>query len=146
MRDEHKKCLAYANSVWVLMDTEKERPVRVPQMMADSYGIEPQLPMECSARKIELPKAYEEQERFVVPQYFMDTNHHMNNSRYMQIALAYVPVGFETNEVRVEYRRSAVAGDILVPRVSRLDQQIVVALCGEDGAADAVVEFITKGE
>lgn len=145
MRDEQQECLVYANSVWVLMNTESGRPERVPPIMADSYGIEPQLPMECSPRKIELPKTYEERESFVVPQYFIDTNHHMNNSRYVQIALAYLPECFETNEVRVEYRRSAVRGDVLIPRVSSLDQKIVVALCAEDGEADAVVEFISNG-
>lgn len=144
MNDEQGERLAYANSVWVLMDTQSGRPVRIPQIMVDRYGLEPQLPMECSERKIVLPEEYEEQESFIVPQYFIDTNRHMNNSRYMQMALEYLPEYFAAGEVRVEYRKAAVQGDMLTPRVSRLEKQIVVALCAEDGSAYAAVEFIAQ--
>ena len=142
MNDEAGKRLAYANSIWVLIDTESGRPVRIPKEMPDKFGFEPQLPMECCSRKIEVPKQYEEMDSFVVPGYFIDTNHHMNNSRYVQTALEYLPAGFPITEIRVEYCRAAMQGDVLVPRVSRGEQSVVVSLCGEDGQPDAVIEFI----
>ncbi len=43
--------MAYANSVWVLMDTKKGIPVRVTKEISDAYGLDPQLPMQCSERK-----------------------------------------------------------------------------------------------
>ena len=103
MNDANGERLAYANSIWVLMDTQKGRPTKVPQEMVDLYGLEPQLPMDCSTRKIEVPDEYEEKEPFVVPPYFIDTNHHMNNSRYVQVALSYLPEDFTFEEIRVEY-------------------------------------------
>ena len=60
MNDANGERLAYANSIWVLMDTQKGRPTKVPQEMVDLYGLEPQLPMDCSTRKIEVPDEYEE--------------------------------------------------------------------------------------
>lgn len=144
MNDIDGNRLAYANSVWVLMDLEKGRPVRVPEEMPDKYGIDKQLPMECSSRKIALPERYEQKQSMVVPGYFMDTNHHMNNSRYVQVALEYLPERFETSEIRVEYRKAAVQGDVLIPRVTQQQGQVIVALCAEDESVYAVIEMLEK--
>jgi acyl-ACP thioesterase len=144
MKDEQGQTLAYANSVWVLVDTQSGRPVKVPEEMGERYGIEPQLPMECSARKIALPDDYEERETICVPSYFIDTNQHMNNSHYVQVALGYLPDHFVIGEVRVEYRKAAKEGDMLYPRVSRTEDGMVTALCDEAGKAYAVVEFINS--
>lgn len=144
LRDERDEMLAYANSIWVLVDTKTGRPVKVPQEMTDIYGMEPKLPMECSARKIEIPKDGVKRDPFVVPAYFIDTNQHMNNSRYVQVALTYLPERFPAHEVRVEYRRAALQNDVLTPEVSIEDDRVTVVLCGNDGKPDAVVLFLNK--
>ena len=55
LEDAGGSTLAYANSVWVLVDTRTGRPVKVPQEFADTYGLEPQLEMECAKRKLHIP-------------------------------------------------------------------------------------------
>ena len=142
LNDGNGERLAYANSIWVLMDTESGRPTRVPVEMPDKYGLDPQLPMECCSRKIEMPKQYEEMDPVIVPGYFIDTNHHMNNSRYVQTAQEYLPDEFEVSEIRVEYCRAAIQGDVLIPRVSIGEQSVVVSLYGEDKKPDAIIEFM----
>jgi acyl-ACP thioesterase len=142
MKDGQGQMLAYANSVWVLVDTESGRPTRVPDEMGERYGLEPQLPMDCSARKIALPEEYEAQEAFHVPSFFIDTNQHMNNSHYVEVALGFLPEDFVVSEVRVEYRRAAKEGDFMCPRVGRSKNGIVTALCDETGKPYAVVECI----
>lgn len=144
MKDGAGERLAYANSVWVLIDTQSGRPVRIPQIMAERYGIEPQLEMDCCGRKIRVPGEYCEREPMAVPQYFIDTNQHMNNSRYVQTALQYLPEDFAVDEVRVEYRRAAVQGDILIPRVTLGDREAVVVLGAEVGKPYAVAEFLSR--
>lgn len=142
MNDAEGRRVAYANSIWVFMDTEKMIPARIPKDMAETYGIEPQLPMACSERKIVLPEKYETKASLVVPSYFIDSNHHMNNSRYVQVALEYVPEKFEVAEVRVEYRKAAMYGDTLIPCVTEEENRVVVALCAEDGQPYAIVVFL----
>lgn len=142
MNDESGARVAYANSIWVLMDTERMIPARVPEEMAQAYGIEPQLPMNCSERKIVLPNQYKTKDSLVVPSYFIDSNHHMNNSRYVQVALEYVPEQFAVAEVRVEYRKAAKYGDVLIPHVTEEENRIVVALCEEAGQPYAIVVFL----
>lgn len=134
--------MAYANSVWVLMDTKKGIPVRVTKEISDAYGLDPQLPMQCSERKIMLPEKYEEKDSLVVPSYFIDTNHHMNNTRYVQVAMEYVPKEFRTMEVRVEYKKAAMCRDVIVPHVTIENPRVTVALCAPDGQLYAVVVFL----
>ena len=142
MNDAKGERLAYANSVWVYMDTEKGMPARVPKEVADAYGLEPQLAMQCSERKIPVPEMYEEGEPLVVPSYFIDTNHHMNNSRYVQVALTWLPEGFEAKEVRVEYRKAALEKDVMIPRVTQEEERVTVTLCAADGTVYAIVVFL----
>ena len=85
------------------------------------------------------------QENFVVPAYFIDTNQHMNNSRYVQVALKYLPEGFYAHEIRVEYRRAALQNDVLTPEVNIENERVTVVLCGDDGKPDAVVLFLKNG-
>lgn len=142
MNDPDGERMAYANSIWVLMDTKKGIPVRVTKEISDAYGLEPQLPMQCSERKITLPESYEEKDSMVVPSYFIDTNHHMNNSRYVQVAMEYVPKEFRTTEVRVEYKKAAMCKDVIVSHVTIEDTRVTVALCAPDGQPYAVVVFL----
>lgn len=143
MNDEKGERLAYANSVWVLVDTQTGRPQRIPQVMPDTYGFEPQIPMECSERKIRIPENVETKPSMVVPQYFIDTNQHMNNSHYVEVALEYLPKEFPTAEIRVEYKNAAVQGDILIPRVSVEENRTTVVLAGESEKIYAVVAFLS---
>ena len=85
---------------------------------------------------------YEEKDSLVVPSYFIDTNHHMNNTRYVQVAMEYVPKEFRTMEVRVEYKKAAMCRDVIVPHVTIEDPRVTVALCAPDGQLYAVVVFL----
>ena len=51
------------------------------------YGTEEPLPMEYAGRKIPLPKERKQGEPFPVRRHQIDTNHHVNNSQYVQMAL-----------------------------------------------------------
>ena len=145
MNDSEGQRLAYANSVWIMIDTQTGQPVRVPEEMAEIYGLEAPLPMEARSRKIAVPKDFVEKEPLIVPSFFIDTNQHMNNSRYVQVAGQYLPKDFTVREVRVEYRRAAKQLDVLVPRVTEMPGSTVVALCSPDGSPYAVIEFLVGG-
>ena len=59
LEDAGGSTLAYANSVWVLVDTRTGRPVKVPQEFADTYGLEPQLEMYVMLAQQLLPNDFE---------------------------------------------------------------------------------------
>ena len=131
-----------ANSIWVLIDPRTGRPVRITDEVASHYPDEPKLEMDYCDRKIAIPEEYEEKEAIKVPKYFIDTNHHVNNTKYIMVAEEYLPEDFKVKEIRVEYKNAAVLGDTIVPRVTVRDNEVTVALVDEHGKIYATVQFL----
>ena len=88
IRDREGSYLVKANSVWFLYDTEAGRPVKVEAGDIRGYGMgaEPRLEMEYAPRKMALPRQYEEADPITVALHHIDTNHHVNNAQYVEIA------------------------------------------------------------
>ncbi len=129
-----------ANSVWALMDTETGCPVKVPQEQVDAYGLDPKLEMEYLPRKIKVPGCGERMQSFVVGEQHLDTNMHVNNGQYIRMAEEYLPEGFETGRLCVEYRKQAHLHDRIVPYVFREADTVTVSLCDESDAPYAIVK------
>ncbi|MEY8392357.1 acyl-[acyl-carrier-protein] thioesterase [Lachnospiraceae bacterium] len=146
MESEHGELLAYANSVWVLLDLKKKRPAKLPSLMQEVYQLSPQLPMECDSRKIQIPEMAEEKERFPVHKYHIDTNQHVNNGKYVSMAQEYLPLGFKIGKMRAEYRKAAVYKDVICPFVASSGEKIIVNLADEAGRPYAIVELEEKND
>ena len=136
------KSIVKANSIWVLIDPRTGRPIRITDEVSSHYPDEPKLDMEYCDRKIEVPEEYEEKEGIVVPKYFIDTNNHVNNAKYVMLAEQYLPEGFQVKEIRVEYKIAAVLGDMIVPRVTIRENEVTVALVTSAGKLYATVQFL----
>lgn len=141
MKDETGKMIARANSIWVFMDLEKGRPARPTAEHIEPYGTHAPLDMPYEGRKIALPEQSEAGEPFPVRKYHIDTNEHVNNCQYVQMALEMIPGDMQVRQVRVDYKKSAVLGDIIFPKLSREQERTVVELCDADGKPYAIVEL-----
>lgn len=133
--------LAYANSIWVYMDILRKRPCRPTEKELEAYAVSPAYPMEYAPRKIEVPKETIEQEHWRVRRIHLDCNGHMNNVRYLEMALESVPETYDLHQVRIDYRKEAREKDIIVPRIAREEERIIVELCDEAGNIYATIEF-----
>ena len=133
-----------ANSIWVLIDPRNGRPIRIPEEVSSHYPDEPKLDMDYCDRKIAIPEVYEEMPAVTVPKYFIDTNNHMNNAKYVMVAEEYLPEDFSAKEIRVEYKKAAVLGDVIVPRVTIEDKKATVVLTDAAAKPYATVLFIGK--
>lgn len=133
-----------ANSIWVLIDPRTGRPIRITDEVSSHYPDEPKLEMDYCDRKILVPEEYEEKEAVVVPKYFIDTNNHMNNAKYVMVAEEYLPDDFQVKEIRVEYKTAAVLGDTIVPRVTVGEKEVTVSLVNPEGKAYATVLFLGR--
>lgn len=134
---------AYANSIWALIDTQTGRPQRVSEEVISAYQYEPPYPMEGKEHKISIPVEYEEKEPLRVPHYFIDTNGHMNNEKYVLVAQGYLPENFSVAEVRVNYKKAAKCSELICPRVTGEKGQVIVNLADETGKPYAVVKFLS---
>lgn len=141
MTDGEGACLAKANSLWSLLNTDTWKPAPIPEDMREKYSLGTRLDMEYCSRKIALPEGGIEREPVVVRQHHLDTNRHVNNQQFIGIAMDFLPEGFSIGQVRAEYRRQAFLNDALLPRVVSGEESVFVALTDRDGAAYVIVEF-----
>lgn len=141
INDAQGKRIVSAASVWVYMDTERMRPTRPSAEEINAYGEEEPLDMEYEGRKIALPEQMQDLQAFPVRRYHIDTNEHVNNCQYVQMALEMIPAEKIIRQVRVEYRKSAVYGDMIYPKLAGEDERTVVELCDAEGNIFAVIEM-----
>lgn len=135
--------LAYANSVWVFMDTDSGRPTRIHDTMEQAYELEKKYDMDYAARKIPVPKEYQAGASYHVQVTDIDTNHHVNNERYVEMAQIQLPQQYEFRQMRAEYKKAALLGDEIFPYISYNEDgtQITVLLADQDTKPYAVIEF-----
>ncbi len=141
--DEQGEEMVIANSLWVYINYETKKPTRIPEEVASLYDdvIQKPLEFEWSDRKIKAEGNYVEEAPIIVPRFFIDTNEHMNNGKYILTAEAYLPTGFEVERVRAEYRKAAVLGDVLYPMIYKEEDVITVVLADEERKPYAVIQF-----
>lgn len=148
MKDKAGEHVAYANSVWVFMDTQTGRPVKLEEKDVEGYGLSEPYPMEYAPRKLALPENFRREEPFTIRRSHLDTNQHVNNCQYIRLAGEYVPAKRPVRELRVSYKQSAHLGDMVVPMVHEEEERTVVLLADEQEKPYVILEFIFahKGE
>lgn len=139
--DNQGKMAAYADSEWVLMDTERMRPTKIEESLSGAYTLEPGLDMGSEEGKICLPEQMESRDAFEVHEYHLDVNRHVNNGQYVQMAAEYLPEDFEIHQMRAEYKKSAVLGDVIYPGVKVSSDGVTVVLGDQNEKPYAVIEF-----
>lgn len=144
MMTEGGEYLAKANSIWSLLDLDTGKPVPVSQEMAHRYGLGGKLEMEYAPRKITVPEGGTSGEAIVVKKHHLDTNRHVNNGQFVDMAMDFLPEGFVVGQLRAEYKKQAFLDDILLPYVAVCGDRTVVSLRDGKGAPYAVVEFLEK--
>ena len=139
--DEQGEYLAKANSLWSLLDVGTGKPVMVNEAMHKGYEIDEKLDMEYAPRKIAVPEGGELLEPIVVKKHHLDTNHHVNNGQYVNIAMEYLPDDFVIRQMRAEYKKQAFLDDVLHPYVVSTENDYVICLQDEAGKPYVSVEF-----
>lgn len=141
MKTAKGEILAYANSIWSLMDMDNMVPVKLNEKMIKGYVLEEKYPMEYAPRKIAVPAEGRKEEAFTVKSHHLDTNHHVNNGQYVRMAMDYIPEDFAVRQLRVEYKMQAVLGDMIHPMVCVADGVYVISLNNGKGKPYCIVEI-----
>lgn len=142
LKDATGEIIAKANSSWALLDLEKGRLTRPAPEDTDAYGVHDPLPMPEEDRRVRMPDTLDALDPITVLRYQIDTNEHVNNSQYVQMALELLPRDIEHARVRVDYKHAAVLGDTIYPKIAREEGRAVIALCSADDQPYAIVEFL----
>lgn len=138
--------LAKANSLWSLLNTDTGKPTLPTEVMREKYVLEERLPMDYAPRKIVVPKSGESRETIVVKKHHLDTNYHVNNGQYVDMALEFLPDGFVIAQMRAEYKKQAFLDDVLYPYVAVEENRYIISLTDAEGKPYVIVEFSGVGE
>ncbi|SER42125.1 acyl-[acyl-carrier-protein] thioesterase [Lachnobacterium bovis] len=136
--------LVEANSIWVLLNTDARKPVVDSAKIMEKYKLEPKLEYGDKKRKLKVPTEYEEKDPVKVPSFFIDTNGHMNNVKYVLLADTYLPNDFSVGELKIEYRKEAMLDDVLYPRLTYNNDEVDVVFATEEGKPYAILKYIKK--
>lgn len=142
MTDEKGSYVAKANTLWSLLDTKTLRPSQVTEDMLRGYGLGERIEMEYAPRKIQVPQGGVTQEPIIVKKHNIDTNHHVNNQQFVDMAMDYLPEEFIVGQLRAEYKKQAFLGDVLTPYVAGDNGKMIISLTDPSGKPYVVVEFL----
>ncbi|MCL2051564.1 MAG: thioesterase [Lachnospiraceae bacterium] len=146
MTTEDGAQLACANSVWALLDTKRGRPAKPTAEMMSGYQLAEKLPMDYADRKITVPAGGSLLSPIKVKGHHLDTNNHVNNGQYISIAmdlLSDCQIEAEISQLRAEYKKSAVLGDIMYPDFVTLENAYIISLNDGEGKPYCIAEFKT---
>jgi len=141
LEDANGEVCAYANSVWVMTDAKTGRPTKALERSRIGYSGEPRFEMDYQDRKIIMPIDMEEIESFYVKRNQLDTHLHVNNVKYIEMALQYLPEDFELKQLRIQYIRSAILGDKITAKLTNKDGKIYISLDSDEGKPFATLEL-----
>lgn len=130
-----------ANSIWVYVDTVTGRPAKPDDDIKCKYPMEEKIDMEYLGRKLPKFSGGEAKEKKVVPHYFIDTNHHVNNSKYILFGEEYLPGDYTVHRIWAEYKNAAVLGDNIQALVADNEKGIYVSVTDGEGNVFANIIF-----
>lgn len=141
MKTKTGELLACANSLWTLLNFDTMKPAVPAAEHLEKYPVEPRLDMEYAGRKIAVGPEGRQQEPITIQKQHLDSNNHVNNARYVSIALNYLPEAFEIHQIRAEYKKQAHLYDVLVPYVLAEAHKVVISLRDANGSVYMNAEF-----
>lgn len=133
--------LVNANSVWSLLNLDRMAPERVTKEMQEGYELFPKFSMEYLPRKIAMPENMTPHESVEVTPQMLDSNHHVNNARYVGLGMEFVPEGKTIRRLCVEYRKQALEGDRILPCTAASESCVTVSLENGEHIPYAVLTF-----
>ncbi len=105
--------LAYADSLWVLMDLDKLKPARFTPEISTAYPQDEHLPeFDFNHNKLHPGQDLKKVGEFTVTDRYLDTNSHMNNSHYIDVTRLYLP-NQDFDAISINYKKAALLDDKL---------------------------------
>ncbi len=143
--DENENVLVNANSIWSFFDRDKKTLMRVPKSELEVFKLYDPYPMEYEPRRINVRNI---DQSMILPdgevkvRYSMiDSNGHVNNERYAELACDYLRRDYKYDQLRVEYSKMALEDDVIYIRHYEDNERYVVFLQNDQGENFAICEF-----
>ncbi|MCL2018345.1 MAG: thioesterase [Oscillospiraceae bacterium] len=149
---QSKELCVKANTTGAFINLKTAKPVKIPQNILEQIPIEPKFNMEYLPRKVKIPDIDAEKfDELKVRRYHIDSNRHINNAKFLDIAEDFLPEdyyydcgngGRSIKRVMIEYKSPASQSDVIKPERYIYDNKVIIKLGGADeNVTFAVIEF-----
>ena len=140
--------LVTAISNWVRIDGQSGKLQRLSQELFDRYGSEPErgnFPSPWIAKLRDAEGAVTAERQMTVERYFIDSNDHLNNVHYMDLALCVLPQAVydrgESDRFTIYYRKAVRCGEEVACRYREDETGATVSVCGAEGDVRALIRL-----
>lgn len=141
IEDERAQVIVEADSLWMLMDVAQQKPVRLPEKMKQAYCLFGQISGDWDVRKKWEMTAGELRDTFMVSNMYLDTNHHMNNAKYVEAAAALIPPDKKIVQIWISYKKQALLHDKVECYSQEKENGLLVRLSQEQQEEYCLLEF-----
>ncbi|MEJ2615987.1 MAG: thioesterase [Ignavibacteriaceae bacterium] len=110
-----------ANSMWLFLNTDTKKPTRITDDIFEGYGVDKNKMTELEFGSINKISKIDNEKEFDVRYVDIDSNHHVNNIKYVEWALEMVPQNvvenYNLNHIKVNYKKETAYGNIIVSSI-----------------------------
>ncbi len=110
-----------ANSMWLFLNTDTKRPTRITDDIFEGYGVDKNKMIELEFGDINKISKIDSEKEFDVRYVDIDSNHHVNNIKYIEWALEMVPQNiinnYSMNHLKVNYKKETKYGNIVISSI-----------------------------
>ena len=123
--------IGYASSMWILLNTDRRRPIRITSDMYEAYGIDESNNTAIEIENIKPVNTVHCEKSFQVRYSDIDTNMHVNNVKYAAWALETVPkdivLNYELKNIKATYEKETTYGETIrvSTEVIREDKKVI---------------------
>lgn len=143
IRDDKGAYLIKADSIWFCYDLKTNKPRKPYDEDIKLYlgNGNARFDMPATKRKLEPVQDADIVGDIVITRQYIDTNHHVNNAYYVEIAKDALPSNFDIKYIEVQYKTAAKLGDRLISKLGLRDGAYIVELMSDKDESFAVVSF-----
>lgn len=144
IKDKIGAQIAKGASLWVFVDTKKQKPVRITEDVAVKYKSEDRLVLDYVKKAPSLPEDSKEISRFKVRNMDIDTNNHVNNVKFVGYALEALPADATIYKAEVYYKHEARKGNIICTHLWKDENTALIKLTDPDDNRHITAKFTFK--
>lgn len=133
-----------ADSLWFVFDTQRGIPIRVPESQLAYVSNEARIDLPPTRRRMHVEGPFVEMPPIVVSEQLLDTNRHVNNANYIQMAVdgaTHADGHRIPHHINAQYRSMALLGDTIHPRLYGATGNRTVGLMDAEGDPYAIVSL-----
>lgn len=141
IKDMEGNYLVKADSIWILMDLESRKTVRIAEEDMRGYQLETLFKDIEASRKIKLSQERNQYRPFQVLATYIDSNCHMNNADYLRAVEEFLEDTQRYQQLEIVYHKEAVEDETIIPFLHPEDNGVGISFENKSGELLTEIRF-----